>query len=117
MKFQQVTTSRLTAIDVREWDEEADAFLKDLTALERLVFNDHFLTFYDKDKSAGERFRAGFRAAQMAIVDKTGAPIIRDEDEAAASKASLEPILRVFTHYLKNDEKAPGEPLETAKKN
>ena len=117
MKFQQITTDRLAVIDVTEWDEEVDAFLKDLTALERLVFNDHFLTFYDKSKPAGERFHAGFRAAQMAIVDKGGAPLLRDSDEEAASKASLEPILRVFTYYLKNDERGEGAQLETAKKN
>ena len=117
MKFQQITTNRLTLIDVSEWDDEVEAFVKDLTALERLVFNDHFLTFYDKEKSAGERFRAGFKAAQIAIVNKNGDPIIKDEDEAAASRASLDPILRVFTHYLKSDDRADGEPLETTKKN
>ena len=117
MRFNKIVSDALERFDVSEWDADAEAYVKDLTALERLVFNDHFLTFYDKDKPAGDRFHAGFRSAQIALVDKTGAPIINDADEEAASKASLDPILRLFTHYLKTLDKSDDAQLETAKKN
>lgn len=116
MQFKQITSTELTPFDVSEWDADASAYVKDLTALEKLVFNDLFLTFYDKEKTANDRFHAGFKAAQMAIVDASGAPLIKDADERAASQASLDPIMRLFTHYLKNIERDGGE-LDTAKKN
>lgn len=115
MEFKQIATDELTPFDVSEWDATAQAYVKQLTALERLVFNDYFLAFYDKDKTPDERFRAGFKAALMAIVDGNGAPLITVDDERAASRASLDPIIRLFGYYLSGD-RDEGE-LETAKKN
>ena len=47
---------------VSEWNEEIKAFIKPLNGFERLILNDFFLTFYDKNREPDERFDAAFRA-------------------------------------------------------
>lgn len=102
-------------IDVSEWNDSVKAFLKPLGGFETLVFNDYFLEFYNRENSADDRFKAGFKAALIALVDEDGNALLADEDEASVRAASFLPIIRVFTTALglRND----AEPLDSAKKN
>lgn len=112
MNFKPINDGKLTPLNVTEWDETAEAYLKPLGGFEQLVFNDYFLEFYDETRESETRFNAGFNAALMAIVDKDGKPLIADSDRDAVRKASFAPIIRVFTQTL-----GATDELETAKKN
>lgn len=104
-------------VDVSEWNDEVKAYFKPLNGFETLVFNDYFLEFYNKENVSDDRFKAGFKAALLALVDEEGAALLTEEDEEAIRAASFEPILRVFSVGLSFRDKSDGENLETAKKN
>ena len=84
-------------VDVSEWNDEVKAYFKPLSGFETLVFNDYFLEFYNKENSTEDRFKAGFKAAVMALVGEDGAPLLDETDEEAVRAASFLPIMRVFT--------------------
>lgn len=84
-------------VDVSEWNDEIKAFFRPLNGFETLVFNDYFLEFYNKENSTEDRFKAGFKAAVMALVGEDGAPLLDETDENAVRAASFLPIMRVFT--------------------
>lgn len=115
MKFsiKPINNGELTPIDVSEWNDEIDAYMRPLGGFEQLVFNDYFLEFYNKDAENNARFNAGFNAALMTLVDAEGNALLEESDRDVVKRASFTPIFRVFTQGLKTEN---GE-LETAKKN
>ena len=102
-------------VDIREWNDETKAFLRPLNGFERLVFNDYFFAFYNRDNAPEVRFDAAFKAALMALVDENGAPLLVEEDRAVVEQASFAPLIRAFNIGL-DLENNEGE-VETAKKN
>lgn len=102
-------------VDVSEWNEEVKAYFKPLSGFETLVFNDYFLEFYNKENSEEDRFKAGFKAAALALVDESGCALLSESDVDAVRAASFLPIIRVFSVGLSLREK--DVPIETAKKN
>lgn len=103
-------------VDISEWNDETEAFLRPMNGFEALVFNDYFVKFYRKDDAPEERFDAGFKAALLALVDADGKPLLTEADKAAVRAASFLPFFRMFSVGL--TETAPdGEEFETAKKN
>lgn len=102
-------------VDVSEWNDDVKAFFKPLNGFETLVFNDYFLEFYNKENSTEERFKSGFKAALLALVDEDGNAILEESDEDAVRAASFVPIVRVFTVGLSLREE--NAPIESAKKN
>lgn len=103
-----------TPFDIREWNEEVKAFIKPLDGFERLVFNDFFVTFYNKNVDPEERFDAGFRAALLVLVNEEGNPLFSESDRAAVRAGSFLPFFRLFNVVLSSD---ASEPFETVKKN
>lgn len=102
-------------VDVSEWNGEVKAYFKPLSGFETLVFNDYFLEFYNRENEPDDRFKAGFKAALLALVDEDGNALLDESDEEAVRAASFLPIMRVFSVGLSlRDEDAP---IETAKKN
>ncbi len=103
-------------VDVSEWNDEVTAYIKPMSGFETLVFNDYFLEFYNKENDAETRFRAGFKAALLALVGEDGAPLITEEDIDAVRAASFLPIMRILSAGLSLSESSE-EGLATAKKN
>lgn len=103
-------------IDIREWNDEAKAWLKPLSSIERLVFNDWLVEMYDKTNDANARFDAAFNAALMALVDENGAPLLAETDRDAIKRADFQPIFRMFSAAMTRDAQR-AEEFETAKKN
>lgn len=114
MKIKPINNGELTPINVSEWNEEIDAYMRPLGGFEQLVFNDYFLEFYNKDAENNARFNAGFNAALMTLVDAEGNALLTEDDRELVKRASFTPIFRVFTQGLKTTD--DGD-LETAKKN
>lgn len=116
MKFsiKPINNGELTPINVSEWNEEIDAYMRPLGGFEQLVFNDYFLEFYNRDAEPDARFNAGFNAALMTLVDAEGNALLAEDDRELVKRASFTPIFRVFTQGLKTTD--DGD-LETAKKN
>lgn len=103
-------------VDISEWNDETEAFLRPMNGFEALVFNDYFVRFYRKDGDPEERFDAGFKAALLALVDSAGNPLLAESDKPAVRAASFLPLFRMFAAGLA--ETAPeDEEFETAKKN
>jgi len=113
MKIKQYETEK-TLFDISEWNDEVKAFIKPLNGFERLILNDFFLTFYDKNREPDDRFDAAFRAALLALVDENDAPLFSESDRDAVRAGSFLPFWRLFSATL-NFKK--DEPLETFKKN
>ncbi len=107
MKIKPLNQER-RAVDVSEWNDEVKAYFKPLSGFETLVFNDYFLEFYNKENSTEDRFKAGFKAAVMALVGEDGAPLLDETDEEAVRAASFLPIMRVFTVGLSFRDEASG---------
>ena len=101
-------------IDISEWNQEVKAYFKPLSGFETLVFNDYFLEFYNKSNDLETRFKAGFNAALLALVDESGNALLSAEDMDAVRAASFLPITRVFSYGINAQD---GGSLETAKKN
>ena len=112
MKIKPLNQER-RPVDVSEWNDEVKAYFKPLSGFETLVFNDYFLEFYNKENSTEDRFKAGFKAAVMALVGEDGAPLLDETDEEAVRAASFLPIMRVFTVGLSFRDEA-SETQETA---
>ena len=51
----------------------------------------------DDSKSLDDRFKAGFKAAVLALVDEDGNALLTEEDEEAIRAASFDPIYRIFS--------------------
>lgn len=102
-------------VDVSEWNDEVRAYFKPLNGFETLVFNDYFLEFYNKENAPDDRFKAGFKAALLALVDEEGNALLSESDEEAVRAASFLPIMRVFNAGLSLREE--NAPIDTAKKN
>ena len=113
MKIKQFETGK-TPFDVSEWNDEIKAFIKPLNGFERLILNDFFLTFYDKNREPDDRFDAAFRAALLALVDENDAPLFSESDRDAVRAGSFIPFYRLFSTALNFKS---GESLETFKKN
>lgn len=113
MKIKQFETEKIP-FDVSEWNDEIKAFIKPLNGFERLILNDFFLTFYDKNREPDERFDAAFRAALLALVDENDAPLFSENDRDAVRAGSFLPFYRLFSTALSFKR---GESLETFKKN
>ena len=113
MKIKQFETEK-TPFDVSEWNDEVKAFIKPLNGFERLILNDFFLTFYDKNREPDDRFDAAFRAALLALVDENDAQLFSESDRDAVRSGSFIPFYRLFSATLnfKSD-----KPLDTFKKN
>lgn len=109
MKIKPLNQER-RPVDVSEWNDEVKAYFKPLSGFETLVFNDYFLEFYNKENSTEDRFKAGFKAAVMALVGEDGAPLLDETDEEAVRAASFLPIMRVFTVGLSFRDEASGTP-------
>ena len=92
--------AELTPVSIEEWNDSAKAYIKPLDGLETFIIYDLWLAFYRKADPIEDRFNAGFDAAQIALVDKDGAPLLEETDRAAVRNASVLPIIRVFTHAL-----------------
>ncbi|MDD3590878.1 MAG: hypothetical protein PHO46_11510 [Thermoguttaceae bacterium] len=107
MKIKPLNQER-RPVDVSEWNDEVKAYFKPLSGFETLVFNDYFLEFYNKENSTEDRFKAGFKAAVMALVGEDGAPLLDETDEEAVRAASFLPIMRVFTVGLSFRDEASG---------
>lgn len=107
MKIKPLNQER-RPVDVSEWNDEVKAYFKPLSGSETLVFNDYFLEFYNKENSTEDRFKAGFKAAVMALVGEDGAPLLDETDEEAVRAASFLPIMRVFTVGLSFRDEASG---------
>ena len=101
-------------VDVSEWNDEVQAYIKPLSGFETLIFNDYFLEFYNKENSPNDRFKAGFKAALLALVDEDGNALLNESDEEAVRAASFLPIMRAFSVGLSLRDDAP---IESAKKN
>lgn len=102
-------------VDISEWNDEVKAYFRPLGGFETLVFNDYFLEFYNRANNSEDRFKAGFKAALLALVDEDGAPLLAEADESVIRAASFEPIMRLFSVGLNLSDS--DVPLETAKKN
>ena len=113
MKVKQFETEK-TPFDISEWNDEVKAFIKPLNGFERLILNDFFLTFYDKNREPDDRFDAAFRAALLALVDENDAPLFSESDRDAVHAGSFLPFFRLFSTALNFKS---GESLETFKKN
>jgi hypothetical protein len=113
MKIKQFETGK-TPFDISEWNDEVKAFIKPLNGFERLILNDLFLTFYDKNREPDDRFDAAFRAALLALVDENDAPLFSESDRDAVRAGSFLPFWRLFSTALNFKS---GESLESFKKN
>lgn len=100
--------------DITAWNDEIEAFIKPLNGFEALVFNDYFITFFNKNNDFETRFEAGFNAAKMTLVDANNESIIVDEDKEVFKNASFAPYYNLFATGLTTN--ADGV-VETAKKN
>lgn len=116
MKIKQLSNVR-TPLDIKEWNDEVRAYIKPLDGFERLVFNDLFVTFYNRKNEPEQRFDAGFRAALLALVDDENRPLFTEADRENVRAGSFLPFFRLFNVALNSDGGANSEPLETTKKN
>lgn len=113
MKIKKLSNVK-TELDVHEWNDEIKAFVKPLDGFERLIFNDFFVAFYNKENDPETRFDAAFRAALLALVDGNDVPLLEESDRDAVRAGSFIPFFRMFSQALKSE---GDEPLETLKKN
>ena len=113
MEIKKVSNEK-KPFDIHEWNDEIKAFVKPINSFERLVFNDFFITYYNKSNDPETRFDAGFRAAMLVLVDENDNPLFTESDRDAVFSGSFIPFSRLFNLFieLEND-----EPLETLKKN
>ncbi len=72
-------------------------------------------TIVSTPDATDDRFKAGFKAALLALVDEEGNALLTESDEEAIRAASFLPIMRVFNAGLSLREE--NAPIDTAKKN
>lgn len=115
MRIKPLNTER-KPVDVSEWNDEIKAYFKPLGGFDTMVFVDYYFEWRDESRSLDDRFKAGFKAAVLALVDEEGNALLTEEDEEAIRAASFDPIYRVFSIGLEFWNKNGDEP-ESAKKN
>lgn len=100
-------------LSISEWNDATPAYIRALSGFESLVFNDLFVTFYNKEYDEETRFNAGFNAALMCLVGEGNEPLLVEDDRETIKQASFQPLFRMFAVQMSNQ----GEVVETAKKN
>ena len=98
----------LTPVDISIWNKEVKAYVRPLTGLEQLIFNDYFLDFLNRELPVEKRFDAAFKATMMALVNEKGEPLVVEESRPAFLKASAVPFLGIFSAVLKVEVVAEG---------
>ncbi len=101
------------ALNISEWNDATSAYIRAMSGFESLVFNDLFITFYNKEYDEETRYNAGFNAALMCLVGDDNEPLLVEDDRETIKKASFQPIFRMFAVQMSDQ----GEVVETAKKN
>lgn len=96
MRIKPLNTER-KPVDVSEWNDEIKAYFKPLGGFDTMVFVDYYFDWRDEEKSLDDRFKAGFKAALLTLVDEEGNALLTEEDEEAIRAASFDPIYRVFS--------------------
>ena len=100
--------SEKTPFDIKEWNEEVNAFIRPLNGFEALVFNDYFYQFYNRTNEAKERYNAGFDAAKLCLVDENDTPLLVEDDREIIEDASFAPLFRLFAEVLKDTDEPEG---------
>ena len=113
MEFKPQSEKRIP-IDVHEWNDSIEAYLRPPRLVDRVIFWDNIATYYDKSLSADERSEAGFLIVIAALVDESGEPLLTTEDIPKLKEAPFEPITRTINALL-NLADARGESAETVK--
>ena len=111
MRIKPLNTER-KPVDVSEWNDEIKAFFRPLGGFDTMVFVDFYFDWRDDSKSLDDRFKAGFKAALLTLVDEEGNALLTEEDEEAIRAASFDPIYRVFSiglgFWSQNGEEEPA---------
>ncbi len=94
--FKKLGMKEGVLVDINEWNEEVKAYCKPIDEFERLLIRNYYKDFINKEKSSEERFKAGFKAALLALVDEKGKTFLSEQDEEVIRKASFMPLARVF---------------------
>ena len=77
MRIKPLNTER-KPVDVSEWNDEIKAFFKPLGGFDTMVFVDYYFDWRDDSKSLDDRFKAGFKAALLALVLRSDLPRLLD---------------------------------------
>lgn len=104
----ELTPAGMTAdrrINISEWNDKVEAYVKDLSVLDHLVFREQFLIYSDENRSSDERAEGGLCACIMSIVDKDGNPLLAIEQLDALKKMSFKPVTRLLGMLLNPDAK------------
>ena len=113
LKIDQLNESKeLKPVDISQWNKDVKGYVRPLSGIEYLIFNDYFLTFINQDLDPEKRFEAGFKASLMALVYENGQPLLVPESRQDMWNASIFPILNIFSAVIKG-----MPPTESAKKN
>ncbi len=103
MEIKSAKQSPARPINISEWNDETQAFFKPLTTTERLIFQDLYREYLDRESTPLERARAGARAAVLTLIDAAGQALLTDADVPKLAEASYAPISRVFLLGLDPD--------------
>lgn len=97
MKITKIADRPRRQINISEWNETAKAYLKPMTAMERLTYNDLINTYFNEKKKDIERTEAIFQAAMICLVDEDGKPLLEADQMEDLKKACFDPINRMIT--------------------
>lgn len=108
MKIKKATENPPRRVDIREWNDGAEAFAKNLNHIELVEFLEEYEKFNDSKAPLDERYAAGIRIVTRYFVDKDGVEPLFDESQSDdIRRANRRPFERLCR--LLNEPRRPGD--------
>ncbi|MBQ3453919.1 MAG: hypothetical protein IJG25_03540 [Thermoguttaceae bacterium] len=96
LKLKKTTDAVAVKVDISEWTDDVEAFVKALTMREKMVFTDCLSKYIDKDTPETDRAEAILSGCVMVLVDKEGLPLFTLEDIPQLMECSFIPVNRII---------------------
>ena len=102
LDFRKVQPSR-REVNIREWDPDTKAFVKDLSSLEYVLFREYWNIYCNQDLTPDERAEGALNAFILAVVGADGQPLTSVTQIGEMKNLSFRPVTRVLAMLLDPD--------------